>query len=305
MHRRSTITRIATLSALAAAALLAQTVAALPAPAQPAKQAVSPQEKALEIIARHIEAVGGEDVIRAHTDITSTGRISIPSAGLQGTLETRVKAPNQSVLRFEITGYGVSMQGFDGQTAWSIDPSLGAMVLEGEQRDAVVRSSRYDADLRLEKDYDSIAYAGEKEVEGEAVHAVVLTDPHGRETTQYYSKETGLRIGSESIEPSPLGDIAVRYVLSDYREFDGLMIATKTVQYVGPQSVEFVIEDVSFDRVPDSEFDLPPAIRVLVDREDNAGASDDEEDEASDDGDDDDDEDEGDDDDDDGEDEDD
>lgn len=280
--------------ALAALTLVLAPKAAPAIDAQPAEQAQDSRGQALEILARHVEAVGGRDAILSHKSVSTVGRISVPAAGLEGTIEAKLQAPDKSLTTIEITGYGVTKTGFDGQTAWMIDPTLGAMVMDGAMRESLVRSSRIDADLRIEKDYDAILYTGEDEIDGQGVHTVLLVDKDARESTHYFSKETGLRVAISSIEASQFGDMPVRYTFDEYKEYDGLKHATRTRQHVGPQTVEFILDTVSYDPIPDGTFAPPEAIRVLVRQQasdDDEGAADDDngaDDDADDDGDDDD-----------------
>ncbi|MEZ6242324.1 MAG: hypothetical protein R3B57_04705 [Phycisphaerales bacterium] len=270
--------RLALTLAAALGVLVAPTIQAN-ALAQPADQVENAHARALEILARHVEAIGGEKAIRSHTDITTTGRLIVPSAGLEGTITTHAKAPDKILTNVDLPGYGVSMTGYDGKTAWMVDPGVGALIMEDEQRDAFVRSSRLDAELRIEKDYPTIKYVGEDKIDDQPVDAILLVDKNGRESTHYFSKETGLRVAISTLEPTQFGDMPVRYVFSDYKDFDGLKQATKTDQHIGPQTITITIDSVTFDPIPDETLAPPETIQVLVKQQ--ADGSDDEADDNS------------------------
>ncbi len=282
--------RLTGLLALVTVTVLAGATHATALPAQPADQAEDARAKALEIIARHVEASGGEAAIRAHKNVTSEGSLAVPSIGIRGTLVSYLQAPDKALTRIDLPDLGLTMNGFDGETAWMIDPTLGALLMEDDMRDSFIRASRIDADLRMTEEYTSITYTGEEEIDARPVSVIRLVDSNGRETTQYYDTQTGLRTASDTLEPTPYGDLQVRYVFSDYKSFQGVKFPMKTIQHVGPQSIVLTIETVSFDPIPDETFDPPAAIKVLVDRQaDNDDADDDDDatDDDEDDGDDD------------------
>ena len=83
------------------------------APAAGAPEPPPPPELTEEqkIIARHVEAIGGEDAIRAHTSMTIQGGFEMPAMGLSGEATIYLAAPDKGLLNIEIPGFGSNIQG--------------------------------------------------------------------------------------------------------------------------------------------------------------------------------------------------
>ena len=221
--------------------------------------------KALEVIHRYIDAIGGEDVIRAHTSMTQKGSFALPAAGLAGDMTVYAQAPNLLALKVDLPGVGQITSGYNGKVGWSNNPFEGATIMEDQQlRDIQIQADMFNI-LTPEKYYDSITYEGEQTFEGQKVHAVKLDDDESSPTTQYYSVDSGLLVGSSSLQSGNFGEVEVKSIVSDYKKFDDMLIATKTKQVIGVQVIELTIDDVSFDKIDPDVFALPPAIQALVD----------------------------------------
>ncbi len=96
------------------------------------EQASADLPEAKVIIARYIEAVGGEEAIRKTVSKHITGTYSVPAQGAEGSLELFRSSPNKLLIRINIPSRGEMMQGFDGKVGYTSSPQ-GASILEGNQ----------------------------------------------------------------------------------------------------------------------------------------------------------------------------
>lgn len=264
-----------TLRAAAAAMTVAIAVPALATESLPTSIRVDEDDsraKALEIMDRAIDAIGGEEVVRSYTSMTQSGTFALPAAGLTGDMTVYTQAPNLFALQVDLAGVGQIRSGYDGKVGWSNNPFEGATIMEEQQlRDIQIQADMYNA-LTPEKYYDTITYEGEQSFEGEKVHAVKLDGENISHTTRYYSVESGLLVGSTSTQSSNMGEIEVKSIMSDYKKFGNMLVATKTKQVIGVQVIEITFTDVSFDEIDAEAFALPAAIQALVDAEEPAAA---------------------------------
>ncbi len=220
--------------------------------------------KALEIIDRHVEAIGGEDALRANTSVTQTGTLSIPAAGLAGEFRAYNRAPNHFTIDITLPSLGSLKTGFDGEIGWSENPIEGATLFEGRQLHEMKIQADYISVLNTEKYYKDITFEGVETFTGQQANAVKLVGDDGTETTQFFSVDSGLLIGTRATQASTMGDIEIISELSEYKEFGDVKFATKTLQKAGPQVFEILIMDVKFDKIGDEMFALPPAIQALT-----------------------------------------
>ncbi len=212
------------------------------------------------LLARFVEAIGGENAIEAHTSFTAKGKFSLAAMGVNGDVTIHAAAPNRMRMVIE-TPMGNIASGFNGEVAWSDDPFSGARVLEGTARAAAAAQANFFGPLAYGDFYDSMETLEETEYAGQASYKVMLIDSEGGETTQYFAKESAFLIGQESIQDGPTGAAEVKVILSDYKDFgSGVLTAASTKLDAGGMEIENTIESVTFDDVDDSAFELPDSV---------------------------------------------
>jgi hypothetical protein len=221
-------------------------------------------EKALKVIDAYIEKIGGKEMLENIESIHTVGIMSIPMAGMTGQMETFISQPGKIAVIMELPGFGRIESGYDGQYGWSSDPMSGPRLMtEDEIADLKTQADPAAAANHRAK-FSTIEHQGEVEFDGKKAVKIRLVREDGRESFEYYSTETGLMIGSEGIQASPMGELKVVSVLGDYKEFDGMRMATKTTTSMGPQQMVMTITKVELNKVDPSAFTRPAAVEALV-----------------------------------------
>lgn len=236
------------------------------APAAAAPEPPPPPELTEEqkIIARHAEAIGGEDAIRAHTSMTIKGAFEMPAVGLSGEATIYLAAPDKGLLNIEIPGFGSNIQGFNGEFGWSEDPMQGARLLEGGELSTLRNQMRIHGDLEYDELYPEQTAVGETEWNGQAAYQIDLVD--GNESSRYFAVETGLLIGEEATTTSEMGTMETSSTVGEYKEFGGILFATSTITSIPSFGMEMTqtVESVTFDDVDPSVFEPSEAIKALL-----------------------------------------
>jgi hypothetical protein len=219
---------------------------------------------AKDLVAKHVEAVGGKAAILKHKSSHSKGKFSLPAQGVDGNLEVHAAAPNKLAVKVAIDAFGEFTQGFDGKVGWSNNPMTGAQLVEGKQLDDMKERAEFHGETKDEERYKSMETVGVEQFEGQECYKVKLVRKSGGEQTRYYDKKTGLLVGTLGKRETPMGEVEVKSVLSDYKEFDGVKVATKVRQTLGEMEQVLTISSVEYDKVADSAFDLPAAVKDLI-----------------------------------------
>jgi hypothetical protein len=219
---------------------------------------------ARSVIDRHIEAIGGRDAILKHTSTHATGTISIPSAGMTGTVEIFAARPNKSRLKITLAGVGEVQEGFDGTNGWTVSPMSGPMVLEGKQLDEKRFDADFYAELHDERRYESMTTVERTTFEGRPVYKLRLVRKGGGEDFEYYDVETGLKAGSTTSRETPMGRVTGTTVETEYRKFSGILQPATIKQTVMGLQQVITLVSVEYDTVPDSAFDPPTPIKALI-----------------------------------------
>jgi len=215
------------------------------------------------IVARYSAAVGGPAFLSAKSVVTK-GAMSMPAAGINATFELTQLSPNQMQMVTDIPGMGAVQAGFDGTTGWSMDPMQGPRLLTDKELDQIRDESDRRATVRAPEMFTSIETVADTTMNSERCYLVKLVWKSGRETFDCYSPATGLMVASRSVQKTAMGDIPVVTLLSDYKKFGDVTVATKSVQEAMGQQQVFSITSVEFGNGAGITIAPPPAVKALV-----------------------------------------
>lgn len=254
------------------APLAGERVSAQAASAQAAQvaQAASPTQVALpagrEIVDRYIAAIGGADVIANTESWHATGTFELPGQGITGSLDVYSARPALSLVKVSIAGLGDVQTGYDGKVAWSIEPASGPSVLTGRAHTQAADDARFDAVLHAPSFTRELTTVEQVEFDRQQAYKVKVVLASGRERFEFYSVESGLQVGTEGAQETPMGTVPTTTFLRNYQRFGPMLQATEIVQR--PLGFEQVVRITGFeyDNVPPETFALPPAIQALVKR---------------------------------------
>jgi hypothetical protein len=219
---------------------------------------------AKELHTRYVDALGGRSALSRHESSYVTGTFSIPAQGIEGTLEVYSAAPTMMRLNVEIPGLGTVRSGSDGETFWTSNPAMGPMILEGTMREQTRQQADFYGQLHPEKYVASAETVERTEFEGQPAYKVKVLTTWDEEYFEFYSVESGLLVGTIRTQESPMGGVEAVSVMSDYRDFGGVMVATNIVQRVMGMEQIMTVDDIVYDAVDPSVFALPDEIKTLL-----------------------------------------
>ena len=226
-------------------------------------QPTGPLPTASDIFTKSIEAIGGEAAIRKHTSMVTKGTLSMPAAGMSGKLEIITLAPNKILTLMEFPGVGKITQGFDGTVGWSMNPMQGPSLIEGSMLEELKKSSDMYKDLDPSKIWTKAETKGAVNFGGIPCYEIAVTGGPG-DGALYYEIQTGLTRGMMLTVETPMGKMPSTTMMSDYKEFDGVKIATRTdVEAMNMKQV-LVVDSVDYKSIDPAIFNLPPEIKALV-----------------------------------------
>ena len=215
------------------------------------------------IVAKYSAAVGGPSYVKAKSIVTK-GAMSMPAQGISATFEMTLVSPNQMQMVTNIPGMGLVQIGFDGTTAWSMDPMQGPRVLAGGELDQIRDESDRRGAVRMAEMFTSVETVADTTMNSERCYLVKLTWKSGRETFDCYSPTTGLIVASRSVQKTAMGDIPVVTLFSDYKKFGDVTVATKSVQEAMGQQQVFTITSVEMGDGTGITIAPPAAVQALA-----------------------------------------
>ncbi len=226
-----------------------------------------PLPKAETILDRFIEVTGGKAAYEKRKSEITTGTVDIAAANLKGTMTRYSAEPDKSYVSMELDGVGKIEQGTTGTVAWEKNVMTGARVKTGEEKAQSVREAMFNAPLYWKKMYTKAETTGIEKIEGEDCYKVVMTTAEGKPETMYYQKKSGLMVKTVLTAATQMGDIPVEGIVSEYKNFDGVLMPTHMVQKFGGQEIALTIETVKTNpEIPADRFDPPADIKTILDK---------------------------------------
>jgi hypothetical protein len=196
--------------------------------------------------------------------VRQTGTFSIPAAGITGALEIVRAQPNKSMVHINLPGIGEIVQGFDGTVGFSMNPMQGNSLLKGQELAAEAEEGAFTASLGAPEFFTSQETVEKTTMGGVECYKVKLVWKSGRTTYDCFAVDTGLRAGNISSQDTPMGPTEVTVLLSDYKKFGDITMASKITQLVGGNEQVITITSVEYNQVAADAFALPAPIKALV-----------------------------------------
>ncbi len=229
----------------------------------------SPLPTAKEIVERYDKALGGPDALRRHNSSTMRGTIEVYEGGNVEKISFVyfASAPYRRLEKVLLpNGAGDILNGFDGETAWSVDPRNGAKVYVGDDRESMKRDADFYYALNELSWFKSMETVRIEDFEGRACYRLHGINNWNKANDHFYDQETGLLAGYEF--NSELGP--THEVFSEYKKVDGVLVPTKQVVKAkssgGSWDIRQVLNfgSVTFNDVDPTVFTPPQAVRELL-----------------------------------------
>jgi len=218
---------------------------------------------AQQIADRYVEAIGGRAAVARHQHRRTVSEMTIPAAGVTMNSEVFTSSPNKMLLKVEATGMGNMSSGYDGTVAWANNAMQGPRVLDGAELKDVIRQADFIGEWDYAKSY-RMETVGEMTVGGRPCWNVKMTHiATGLEQQNCFDKENGLLVRRSMKTQGPMGEIQMDVTLSDYKEFDGIKLATRYVTAMDGQEIPSVVKSVTHEPIDPSVYALPAEIRAL------------------------------------------
>jgi hypothetical protein len=217
---------------------------------------------AAQVVDHYLQAIGGRDLAARFQSRHVTAEMSMPAMGMTMTLESWTARPNRSFSKVDMSGMTMT-SGYDGAVAWVNSPMSGPKILDGPELKTALDNANFDNNFDFAKVFPTMETIGERTVDGHACWNVRMVSANGTEVQNCFDKESGLLIGSIAKQHTQMGEITADMVMSEYKDFDGLKMPTRTVMTMGPQQVVTTIKSVTHEAIADSVFALPPEIKAL------------------------------------------
>src|SRR5579862_1099163 len=212
-----------------------------------------------QVLDRYVTATGGRDALLRYKSMTMHGHAGDAAKNTEVHVVSYVIG-NKSLQRAELPGGKVALSGYDGVTAWDVDPTGKVTIYDGD----IVKTMARDADmyyhLHVMNYFRSMEVIDVKEFNGRPCYHLKGVNNWGKTNEQFYDKENGLLVGYAFNTAWRGGNGDATALFEDYKDFGGVLTATKNTSHDGADVSIFYIDSVTYDDVPDSAVALPDAV---------------------------------------------
>lgn len=191
-----------------------------------------------ELMAKTIEAAGGEANLRKITSRVTEIDMDLVNQGVQGTAKSYAKFPNKSATETTMTALGKTIakgfEFFDGTRGEEIFTFAPVEKYAGKKLADARLGADFYAPLNWKTNYRNIEVKGVEKVGDEECYVVELTPEKGTKVTELYSTKTFLLMKRRGTIASSTSDMVIPYSItySDYRDVDGVKISFRSVNSV-------------------------------------------------------------------------
>ena len=241
---------------LGLAAVSLSTLFALPAGAQ-----ALPAAK--DLIQRYAKEVGG-DAWKNHTSARMKATMEFAGIGMRADIEAvNVFASKVYLMKMVIPGMGEAVSGFDGTTAWSKEPTMGARVLTGAEAEQVAEEADPEASLRTTKNIVNSETVEKTSMNGKDCYKVKHTWKSGRVTHDCFGLD-GLLVATTSKQTTAMGEMEMTQFYSEYKEMGGIKRATVMSGQLMGQELKTTLTSWEWDTVKPADTEPPADIKALL-----------------------------------------
>ncbi len=211
-----------------------------------------------EILKEMIQAQGGMSAITKIKDMTTIGTIDVPQQGLSVSFTQYKKEPDKRRIEIKVKGTA-QVQGFDGKTAWELNPQTGkAVEIPGKDAADIKRGSlALQWILNPEKYGISMVFKGREKSDGKYYLLLEQVYSDGEKAVLYVDPETYLtrKIKSKMLDEMMVEE-EIETFLSDYRSVKGYIMAHTMISYLrGQEYMRVSIKKVKLNTgLPDHLF---------------------------------------------------
>ena len=212
-----------------------------------------------ELMAKIIEAAGGEANWRKLNSRVAAFEVDLENQGVKGYGTVYSKAPNMSATDTTLTALGkkiaAGFEFFDGASGEEVYTFAPVDKYTGKRLEDVRLGSDFYGLLNWKANYPKAELLNTTKCEDEECYAVTFEPEKGTRFTEFYSTKTFLLVKRDGVVASSTSSMMIPYstTYSDYRDVDGVKIPFKTVSTsVANGRVVTVIKDVKHNTAIDN-----------------------------------------------------
>jgi len=196
------------------------------------------------VLDNYFEAIGGKDKVKAIKSILMKSEASMQGRVIN--FERKTMAPHSALTIVSMMGMEMSKEMFDGTKGYVKARGQTKEFTPEEIAKKQQESQPFGTfDLYKKGKLDRI-----ENIDGKNYYVIVDND----KTEYYFDQKTGLKakeIATKEVQGKTMTQVVS---FEDYKAFNGIKFATKTIVPMGPMKLEMILKDVKFNTLTPADF---------------------------------------------------
>jgi outer membrane lipoprotein-sorting protein len=210
-----------------------------------------------EILDKHFKAIGQDKLAKVET---YSIKAKVTQMGMELPMIMKMKKPNKFRMEMDMAGQKM-IQVYDGQKGWVVAPWISSepQELTGAELEQAMAQADIDGELyNYEKKGHQVELVGKEDIDGTDMYNLKVTNKNGSVKNYYIDAEKYLIKQVKASAVSMGQEVNVTQKMVEYKDFDGIKIATKIISETPMGNAEIVMEEVELDTdIDDSIFSKP------------------------------------------------
>lgn len=210
-----------------------------------------------EVLARYVEALGGEKAIKAVSSRVIKGTLDVSGVSRGNSFETQALAPNKLLTTIRAHPVGLIKIAFDGRNGWALDDN-GIRTLKGGELAALQRDSDFYMPVTIKSVYTRVTLAGTSKIGYRDVYVIEAQPAAGPADRFYLDTKTYLLVRMNAVRTFGDASENVEIYFDDWRAVDGIKFPFQISQSSQKVRLSYTISEVVNNAKVDPKLFDPP-----------------------------------------------
>lgn len=204
----------------------------------PTKASVLPADLTAEkVIAKYIEAIGGEKKVKELKSVKTTAKGTIQ--GMDLTMLSSKKAGGKYLMELSVAGMGTMQKVVSDGKDISQEMRGQKIPLDAGMKELSLFETHIVPEIALVDMNIKPTLKGIENVDGVEAFVLDYVFPAGGKISNYFDKNSGLKIQTVTYVKTPQGEVAVPIQFQNYKEVNGVKIPHTLLQSMGQMKLKF------------------------------------------------------------------
>jgi FimV-like protein len=194
-----------------------------------------------EVLAKHLEAMGGAAAIDKATSRVVKGELNVVGVSRGGSFDMQGEAPNKFASTLQAYPLGTVTAGYNGRTGWERTAS-GLRILKNPELGTFQREAVFYGQFRPKLLYPKMNLAGMSKIGFREVYVLDLKT--GQPERLYLDAKTYLPVRSDVVLPVGNQLVVAEIYMDDWREVDGIKYPFYMSQKIPGMTLTFTVKEI-------------------------------------------------------------